>query len=279
MAMSDLTKSFKDIFEERISSPFYGSLIVSWLIWNWEIPYVTFFVDGDKLNVNKIEYITTNCNNLWVLIALPLLSTTLILLGIPFISNGAFWVTLKFDNWRINKKNEVENKRMMSVEQSGRLRMEIKNSEERYATIINGKDEELDAQKKLVQEYLTKISGLQTDLSILQTQVLNKETEIKKVKEELFTVSEKANILNPIGSVKLQREIKKFLEKGNDSQSFETLINKMREGNLDDFPKLLLKEFLTQGLIEKFGEVYALTYKGAIFYNEILFQKHKKIQK
>lgn len=277
--MSDLTTSIKEIFNERISSPFYGSLIISWLIWNWEIPYVTFFVDGDKLNVNKIEYITTNCNNLWVLIALPLLSTALILLGIPYLSNGAYWVTLKFDNWRINKKNEVENKQMMSIEQSGRLRVEIKNLEEKYATILNEKDEELEAQKKIAQDYFTKIAGLHTDISTLTTQAQTKVLEIEKLKSELYEVTKKANVLNPIGSAKLKREIVKFLEKGNDSQSYETLINRMREGNLDDFPKLLLNEFTTLGLIEKFGDVYVLTYKGAIFYNEILFQKAKKIQK
>ena len=34
--MTDVKKSLNSIINERISSPFYGTLILSWLIWNWK---------------------------------------------------------------------------------------------------------------------------------------------------------------------------------------------------------------------------------------------------
>lgn len=113
--MTEITKSLKKILDERISSPFYGSLIVSWLLWNWKIPYVTFFIDQTKLNINKIDYIITNCNhhlNLWIG---PLISTAFIILVIPYLTNGAYLITLKFDTWRINMKNAAEIKRKQLI--------------------------------------------------------------------------------------------------------------------------------------------------------------------
>lgn len=106
--MSDLVKSIKSIFEERISSPFYGTLIISWLLWNWKIPYVTFFVDTSKLSDNKIEYILKNCNNVNELVTFPILSTIVILTVLPFVTNCAYWITLLFDSWRKRKKMKLK---------------------------------------------------------------------------------------------------------------------------------------------------------------------------
>jgi hypothetical protein len=107
--MSDLSSSLKEIFNERISSPFYGSLIVSWLLWNWKIPYVTFFIDQNRLGdcTNKIDYIFTHCSNPWNLTLFPLLSTALILFVLPYATNYAFYVTTKFDRLRKDKQIEI----------------------------------------------------------------------------------------------------------------------------------------------------------------------------
>jgi len=95
--MTDFLKSMKSILHERISSPFYGSLIVSWLLWNWKIPYVTLFVDSSKLTVDKIAYIMINCNDCRYLIYYPLISTVVILTVIPFITNGAYEKTITYN--------------------------------------------------------------------------------------------------------------------------------------------------------------------------------------
>jgi len=96
---------FKKIFsscsetvEERLGSSMYGSLIVSWLLWNWEFIYVTFFVDQqyilDKTGLLKIDYILNSYHFL------------------PFFWSGVWWivrlvigpiVSAYLINWQLSK--------------------------------------------------------------------------------------------------------------------------------------------------------------------------------
>jgi hypothetical protein len=146
--MKELGKSIKSILNERISSPFYGTLIISWLLWNWKIPYVTFFIESSKLKDNKIDYILENCNNIHHLITFPFLSTIVILTFIPFFSNGAYWVTMIFDTWRLKKKNDIEKNQLLTLEQSVQLRVELQTIGENLEKILSKKTEEIEFLKK-----------------------------------------------------------------------------------------------------------------------------------
>jgi hypothetical protein len=60
--MIDETKeSILENLKEKLSSPFYGTFLFSWLIWNWKIWYITLFVDSNLLmqstNLLKIDYV------------------------------------------------------------------------------------------------------------------------------------------------------------------------------------------------------------------------------
>ncbi|MCX6246177.1 MAG: hypothetical protein NTW10_00450 [Bacteroidetes bacterium] len=148
--MKDIIKSIRAILDERISSPFYGTLIVSWLLWNWKIPYVTFFVDAAKLSSNKIDYIINNCSEIHHLVTFPLISTLIILTLLPFVTNGAYWITLYFDTWRIKKKNDIEKNQLLTLEQSVQLRMEVQSIQEKFDKLVTSKDEEIELLKKQI---------------------------------------------------------------------------------------------------------------------------------
>ena len=62
--IANLKKSLSAILYERTSSPFYGTLIVSWLVWNWKIIYLTFFISEDKIELDKISYISENLSEI-----------------------------------------------------------------------------------------------------------------------------------------------------------------------------------------------------------------------
>lgn len=75
---------------EKMYSPFYSTLIASWLVWNWKIIYITFFIDSNLLaqqkNLLKIEYLqffysfsTRPIETGLHLIVLPVVSTYLII--------------------------------------------------------------------------------------------------------------------------------------------------------------------------------------------------------
>lgn len=113
--MDEIKKSINLIFAERVSSPFYGTLVVSWLIWNWKIIYLTIFVDQDKITGNKIDFILNNYNNVWHFVFFPLISTFILLTLVPFITNAAYWSDLKFKTWRVNQKNTIEGKRLLTI--------------------------------------------------------------------------------------------------------------------------------------------------------------------
>jgi hypothetical protein len=147
--IDEIKKSINSIFSDRISSPFYGTLIVSWLIWNWKIVYLTFFIDQDQIAGNKIEFIQTHYSDIHVLVTFPILSTIVLLTVLPFITNGAFWLDTVFTTWRINQKNKIEGKQLLTIEQSIRLRTEIRELEESIEKLLEKKNEEI---KMLKQE-------------------------------------------------------------------------------------------------------------------------------
>ena len=106
--IDELKKSLSAILYERTTSPFYGTLLISWLIWNWKIVYLTLFISENKINTDKINYITNNFNDIHCLLIYPLISTVVLLTVIPYISNGAYWLSLKFNKWKKDQKNVVE---------------------------------------------------------------------------------------------------------------------------------------------------------------------------
>ena len=120
--IDELKKSVNSTLYERVSSPFYGALIISWLVWNWKIVYLTFFISEKKIEVNKIDFIASNFLDIHLLLTYPLLSTAFVLTIAPFLTNGAYWLHLKFNKWRTDKKHEVEKSQLLSLEKSIRLR-------------------------------------------------------------------------------------------------------------------------------------------------------------
>ena len=87
--IDELKKSLSAILYERTTSPFYGTLLISWLIWNWKIVYLTVFISESSINTDKINYIVSNFNDIHCLLIYPLISTIVLLTVVPFISNGA----------------------------------------------------------------------------------------------------------------------------------------------------------------------------------------------
>ncbi|EJG02256.1 hypothetical protein [Flavobacterium sp. F52] len=145
-------KSVESILSQRLSSPFYGTLIISWLIWNWKIIYLTIFVSEDTITVTKIQYIIQNYSEEKYIVWFPLLSTFLLLTVVPFITNGAYWLDLLFTNWRESKKQSVQNKQMLSLEQSVKIRAQIVQMEKEFKDLLSDRDNEIEQLKSLLNQ-------------------------------------------------------------------------------------------------------------------------------
>ena len=149
----NIKKSISSILYERTSSPFYGTLILSWILWNWKILYLTFFISEDKITTDKITYIVDNFSKTENLITNPIISSVIILTLIPFASNGAYWVNLNFENWKKNKKNQVEKRQLLSLEQSIELREQLLNQENKFEKLLKNKNSEIEQLKLLLDKF------------------------------------------------------------------------------------------------------------------------------
>lgn len=208
--IDDLKKSFDQIIYERTTSPFYGSFIISWCLWNWKIIYLTFFVSQDK-----IDYIVTNFSAFKNIFIFPLLSSIFIITLVPFITNGAYWLSLKFNKWRVDQKNLVDGKQLLSIEQSIELREQISKQEERFAKLVEDKNLEIKQLNLQIQEYqkkeptVTLEKLLETDNSITPSDELS-----------LFADRVKSNP----EELKQYENIIFYIQKGYSQQSLQTFL-------------------------------------------------------
>ncbi|OAE92003.1 hypothetical protein [Flavobacterium psychrophilum] len=183
--MEEIKKSISAILYERTTSPLFGTLIFSWLLWNWKIPYLSFFVSEDKLNINKIDYIIANYNNSDYLITYPLISTFILLTIIPFLSNGAYWLSINFENWKSKHKNLIESKQLLTVEQSIELREQILKQEERFSKLVQDKNLEIQSLKKQIdiEKTVPKLDETtdnpNSELEKLAERIMNNEVELE----------------------------------------------------------------------------------------------------
>jgi hypothetical protein len=184
--IDDLKKYLKEIIYERTTSPLYGTLITSWLIWNWRIIYISFFVSESKIKGNKIDYIITNYSDTEHIVIYPLISTFLLLTIIPFLSNGAYWFSLNFNKWKIDQKNIVDKKQLLSLEQSITLREEIARQEERFGKLIENKNLEISQLQTQLNEYREKIPNVTLE-NLLNSEKIIDDSEIHKLSERIKT--------------------------------------------------------------------------------------------
>lgn len=159
--INDLKSSINSILNERLVSPLFGTFIFSWTVWNWKIIYLTFFVSEKILKTDKITYILDNFYEEKVLYVYPLISTIILLTIAPFLSNGTYWLSLIFNQWKINKKNEVQKNQLITLEQSIALREQIKNRENRFEELLEDKKNQI----KLLELELNTIKNSEQNLT------------------------------------------------------------------------------------------------------------------
>ncbi|MHA8070181.1 hypothetical protein ACS6L2_12920 [Aquirufa ecclesiirivi] len=183
--MDEIKKSISAILYERTTSPLFGTFIFSWLLWNWKIPYLTFFISEEKLETNKIDYIISNFNYSCYLITYPIISTFILLTIIPFLSNGAYWLTINFENWKSKHKNLIESKQLLTLEQSIELREQISKQEEKFSKLVQDKNLEIEYLKKQLESInfeekkLEKVDKPNVELELLADRIYHNKDELE----------------------------------------------------------------------------------------------------
>lgn len=248
--IDEIKKSINASMYERAKSPLFGTFIFSWIVWNWRIIYVTIFMSR-KVIPNKLEFINQNLLINENLILYPLYSTIVFLTIIPFISNGAFWLNLKFKKWRIDQRHKIEMKQLLTVEHSIKLREQIRNQEDRFHKITEEKDTqirllniELEETRKLQinKVQTTEIIKQEPDLEIKNKNEYNKLFSNNYHVEQFKSVKNLIDTYSPVNG-NIEKKMVDFFEMNN-------LINREERDpqyyNLTEFGKTMYKILLNK---------------------------------
>lgn len=148
----EIKKSASSIFEERLSSPFFGSFIFSWLLWNWQIVYLTLFVSQEYIKpLTKIDYILKNNSNFLYLLVGPFLSAIVLITLVPFLTNRLFKVYLYFEKERIKSKEDLNLARRITIEEAAQIRNEMLEKDTKNQQQITAKVSEVTLLKEQVE--------------------------------------------------------------------------------------------------------------------------------
>ncbi len=126
VAFEEISDSIKARLYERISSPLWGAFILSWATINWRFWTVLFLGDSD-IPV-RMEYILKNIpRDSTYMFWYPALSTALIILIVPFVGLGAYWVTQNYRKHLILIRTNFEFETPLTRYQSKKLLVELAN--------------------------------------------------------------------------------------------------------------------------------------------------------
>jgi len=201
--ISELTKSINSTLYERVTSPLFGTFMLSWAIWNWKIIYLTLFVSADKVKVTKIEYISSNYSDIHLLVTYPIVSTFFLLTVFPFIANAAYWSHLKFQKWKTDKKHQVELSQLLTLKQSIQIRTDIAEQEKEFNELLTSKNSEIESLKT------------QLETSLNSNELNSNENDTNEDEPNETSDNDKAqNIVKTIlKNTKLDTELEKLTER------------------------------------------------------------------
>ncbi len=209
--MENFTKSIKAILYDRLTSPLFGTLISTWCVWNWKILYLTAFVSEKMIKPStKIEYIVANYTNSNNLYWWPILSTAFLLLLMPFVSNGAYWLSITFDKWKYDQKLEVDSKKLLTIEQSVELRKEMADVKISFDNILKDKNSEIEVFKIQLEKMSnnSQVVGIEESLKKDDTEDKEIDTILRRIKSNEDYLKVHGDIVSTIqGGYNLSTEI------------------------------------------------------------------------
>lgn len=136
--ISDFKRSLRNILDERVTSPFYGSFAFSWIIWNWRILYLTAFISQEAISPNtKLEYIEEHYLGICTLLIYPLLTSCLLIVAVPYLSNQLYRAHLFHESNRRKRKETYDSEKRLTLEKSAELRIELAEKSSHFDKVID----------------------------------------------------------------------------------------------------------------------------------------------
>jgi len=130
--IKDIFDSLAKWWNERTSSPLYGTFIVAIVLVNWDVFYTLFWESDSKFVVPRVEYIRQNLLiNLDFLgyfhrVIFPILITYIVISWLPYLSDWAFNRTQNFYYGRLKKADERKTEYLSSVAKTTEVQKKAK---------------------------------------------------------------------------------------------------------------------------------------------------------
>lgn len=167
MVDNDLVKSLKAALYDRTSSPLFGSFVLSWLVWNHR--FIFLMLDGMSV-LEKFAYVDQILypNFWWSILQLfigPLIT------GVLFIYVYPGPAQIIFRHWKNQQKKlndikvSIDNEKLLTREESKRLRASLAESQIDYENDLKQKSDEIGNFKEALKNSQVLVENLGADLS------------------------------------------------------------------------------------------------------------------
>jgi len=189
--IDEIQKSIKASLYERATSPLVGAFTISWLFTNWQLLFITFFESKTTLGKSKVQYIEAYVINaesfylipkikLWLI---PLVYTTIIIWLLPYLSELAFKLKEQSKARKLNIKLKAEKTVHLKIEESIKLRNQIRDLQKEFEESNSEKSEEYFKLKTKNDEQISLLSKNKETIESLEKKASNLYSDKKSSKE------------------------------------------------------------------------------------------------
>ncbi len=200
MSWDEISDSLKATLYNRSKSPFYGTFVIAWMGWNWQLLF-TIFGKGNQDFVKRIElakeYADWFDNLLW-----PLLTASSAFIIGNILTSLFLRMKYKFSNYRRDKIQKLD---LLDEEQTAEVWKKINEKEMQVNRMLTDKIAEIDSYKTINNGLTTSKAELEKEINSLNTVISNNKDKYENMSLE----NEQFNIEN----VNLKKEIQDFISK------------------------------------------------------------------
>lgn len=226
--MKEIILSFYDSIKNRFKSPFVGSYIVSFIVYNWWP--ISIYLKSDEKIEDVVSFLTKNYSTPWAYLV-PLIFAFAYIIAIPYLNAFFDWVGTRASLFRIKHRNKVKHESLLldikTAEYERRIADERAGTTERQALLrkvedaeakvikINDQLEQERAEFKFVQEELAiKINDINNENLKLRNDVGSLNSVNSSLRSEVAFYHGIYPYLIKIGKnsrVELQQFLKKYI--------------------------------------------------------------------
>lgn len=192
--IQDMSQSIKATLYERVSSPLFGAVVVSWSLWNYKFLMVLF----SNLEITKkFDYLSVNFFHnfesvFWSGFYLPICSALAFLLIYPIPAKIVYENALTQQRNLKKIKLSIEDETPLTIEESRNIRRRMLNVENSFSDEIERKDNEIKQYKEIIKNLEDDLNTRQKSLSNLSPKIdVTQDHELNE--KELLLIKEITN--------------------------------------------------------------------------------------